>query len=525
MRRAIADPPSASTAAAARERIAAMFRFKVFENGRPATSAFIDGSYLIGSEGVPLPAQITFADGEIRCTKRAPGPAGLSLLWPVEGYGRLMLETARLTEREQPYNLHVELARGRLMRISQKREDWGLYDYADGAELYRRVDEAKAQLVEAITAADEATAARHADAALKGAVIVGEELSLFHADIFLKRRRSSSQFVKRPFGIGVLLGRNDEAYRQQLRPTFDFAVINVPWREIEPRSGTYRWDALDLWVNWLGQHRMHCRGTPLVSTERGHLPEWLAGEDVSYEMLRDHMMAHAAALVKRFAHRVQSWEVVHGLHALNTLHLTLEQLMDLTRMASLVVKQHAPRSQAIISVIVPWGEYYARDVRTIPPTLYADMCVQSGFHFDAFGLQFVFGAPQEGMLVRDMLQISAMLDRFANLNKPLHITAAAVPSAPVQARSPDSPVTGGGVWHSPWSEETQARWLKEFYEIAFSKPFVETLTWRDLVDQPGRMPPTGGLLRADLTPKKAFEQLQTFRRECIGDRSSQRLKA
>ena len=71
-----------------------MLRFKVFENGRPAASAFTDGSYLVGSDGVPLPAQIGFVEGEIRCNKRAPGPAGLNLLWNVEGYGRLMLETA-----------------------------------------------------------------------------------------------------------------------------------------------------------------------------------------------------------------------------------------------------------------------------------------------------------------------------------------------------------------------------------------------------------------------------------------------
>src|SRR5262249_4145826 len=158
---------------------------------------------LVGADGVPVPAQIGFVDGEIRCSKRSPGPAGLALLWPIEGYGRLMLETARLVERETAYNMHVELARGRLMRISQKREDWGLYDWGGGADFYRRIDEAKALLVEAITAESDLTASALADAALKAAVAVGEELSLFHADIFLKRRKAASQFVKRPFGMGV----------------------------------------------------------------------------------------------------------------------------------------------------------------------------------------------------------------------------------------------------------------------------------------------------------------------------------
>ncbi len=479
---------------------------------------------MVGSDGVPLRAEISLADGEIRCVKRAPGPAGLSLLWPVEGFGRLMMETARLVEREAPYNLHVELARGRLMRISQKREDWGLYDYAEGAEFYRRIDEAKAKLVEAITAADDVSAAASADAALKSAVAVGEELSLFHADIFLKRRRSGGQFVKRPFGVGVLVGRGDDAYRQFLKPAADFAVLPTMWRDIEPRPEMQRWDPLDMWVNYLGQSKLHVRAGPLVSIDRLFLPDWVLTDNLSYDTLREQLLGHASRIVRRFAHRIQSWEAVQGLHAQNALHLSLEQLMDLTRMAALVVKQHAPRSAAIISVSIPWGEYYARDVRTIPPLLYADMCVQSGFHFDAFGLQFVFGAPQEGMLARDMFQISSMLDRFANFNKPLHVTAVSAPSMPVAGRTADSPLTGGGVWHAPWSDEIQARFLRQFYEIAFSKPFVETVAWRDLMDGPSRVPSAGGLLRGDLAPKSAFEALAELRRGYLGDRAAHKTR-
>jgi threonyl-tRNA synthetase len=42
-------------------------------------------------------------------------------------------------DRNEPYNLHVELARGRLMRISQKREDWGLFDFDEGESLSKRI--------------------------------------------------------------------------------------------------------------------------------------------------------------------------------------------------------------------------------------------------------------------------------------------------------------------------------------------------------------------------------------------------
>ncbi|MFO0973806.1 MAG: endo-1,4-beta-xylanase [Phycisphaerae bacterium] len=495
-----------------------MLRFKVFHNRKPAESVLLDGAYLLGSDGVPLRAELSFGDGEIRCSKRAAGPAALCLPWPIEGYGRLMLETTRLSERETPYHLHVELARGRLMKISHKREDWGLYDYSDGAEYYRQIDEAKAPLIDAITATDDATAAELADQSLAAAVRVGEELSLFHADIFLARRKATGQFVKRPLGVTVLLNRGDDPYRRYLPPGFDFAVLPTHWRDVEPRSGTQRWETLDLWVNWLAQHKLHVRGAPLVSLERLALPDWAVPEAADYENFRDLLLGHAMRLVKRFAHRVQSWEVVHGIHAFNTFHMTFEQLMELTRLAALIVKQNAPRSASIVTVVLPWGEYYARDIRTIPPLLYADMCVQSGFHFDAFGLEFQFGVPVEGMLVRDMMQVSALLDRFAAFNKPLHVTAVAVPSTVMSNRGPESLLAGGGQWREPWSEGLQARWLRQFYEIAFSKPFVETIAWRDLSDSQGRIIPTGGLLHADLTPKPAFESLLDFRRSILGDR-------
>ena len=173
----------------------------------------------------------------------------------------------------------------------------------------------------------------------------------------------------------------------------------------------------------------------------------------------------------------------------------------------------------------PWGEYYARNQRTIPPMLYADMVVQSGVNFDAFGMSFYFGRSAEGMYARDMFQISSMMDRFSNLGRPLHITAVQAPSSvlppePAQNRPlPDNAVHGGGRWHEPWSESLQAQWLKHFYLIALSKPFVESVTWRDLLDPQRISPaqgaslPTGGLIKGDGTPKAAFGALLKIREE------------
>src|SRR3954452_1774925 len=115
-----------------------MLRFNGFIDGRPVTEQDLAGAYLIGQENVPLRAEITVADGEIRCRKQAIGPAALALVWSVKGFGKYLLETTRLPERDEPYNLNLELARSRLQLVAYKQADWGLYDYQGGDVIYNQ---------------------------------------------------------------------------------------------------------------------------------------------------------------------------------------------------------------------------------------------------------------------------------------------------------------------------------------------------------------------------------------------------
>jgi hypothetical protein len=246
-----------------------------------------------------------------------------------------------------------------------------------------------------------------------------------------------------------------------------------------------------------------------VSFSRANLPDWIYLWEQDYDHVHQCISQHIKGVLKKFGGLVHAWEVIDAVHCENSFHFSLEQLMDLTRMAAMLVKQQAPRAAAIIGITLPWGEYYARDARTIPPMLYADMVVQSGINFDAFGLDMRFGRDEKGLYVRDLMQISTMIDRFGNLGKPLHVTASGIPSG--------GEPPAGGTWRGPWTEETQAAWLREFCRVALSKPFVETVTWRNLADEPGS--PLDGALRTDLTPKPAYEQLAAIRRDFRGTRS------
>ena len=67
------------------------------------------------------------------------------------------------------------------------------------------------------------------------------------------------------------------------------------------------------------------------------------------------------------------------------------------------------------------------------------------------------------------MQISAMLDRFASIGKPLCITNLEVPSEDIQ----EGDSSDAGIWHSKWDQNLQKEWLEQFYKIALSKPNLE----------------------------------------------------
>lgn len=491
-------------------------RFEVYRDGAPADRVNLVGAYVFGQSSVPVRAELDYNDGQISVTKRIPGASGLTLLWNVGETGTYLLSTTRLPERTRPYNLHVELARGRIMQIAHKQEEWGLFDYKDAKELNEDFKVVRRQFIESLKADDPAKAAELADKALANAVTLSEKLSLFHADIFLARRRASSLSVGRTgFGCTADLFSTDEKYHKIMTDGFDFISVPIPWKHVEPKESQYQYEEVDVWMSWARQARRPVHAGPLLSFDQSDLPEWLYIWEHDYDSLRELIYEHVQRVVKRYAKQVGVWNVVSGIHAQNSFNLSFEQLMELTRMSCLLVKQLAPKSQVMIDLAAPWGEYYAHNQRTIPPLLYADMASQSGIKFDSFGISMQMGVPVEGLYVRDLMQISALLDEFMKFGKNVHVTACEVPSGVTPDKwdrwSGKASVAEAGQWHAPWSQRLQAEWLQAFYRIAISKPYVDTICWRDLADYGNHYLPHGGLCAEDMTAKLAYRELRNFK--------------
>ncbi len=484
-----------------------MLRFVVHPPEKLRSLGDLAGAHLIGNEGIPVRGEITCDGNEIRCTSRTQDPFALSLLWPVEDFGSVQLETTRLPPREAPYLLNLELARHRLMRITVKREEWGLFDYHGMEEIGAQLDSARDLFIAALGQLDDPVRAGElADQALRQSMLGGERMAQFHADIFLGRRQQNGGFSRGFLGVAVSPACPATALAG-VRDLVDFVRVPFVWRDVQPTEHETRFERTDAWIRACHDAKLMVRGGPLLRFGVQFVPDWMYIWEKDFDTVVDYAKAHVQRCVKRHADKVAGWVVASGLHVDNAFSFTFEQIMEITRAASMTAREHAPRAQLVLDLTQLWGEYSAHNQRAIPPMLFADMAVQGGIPFDAFGLQFLFGLGSDGFHLRDLLQISSMIDRVANLGKPLHVTAVAVPSTNEPGGGPGNQ---GGQWRVPWSTQTQAEWLCEFCEIALSKPYVESVCFQSLADDNDCPVATGGLLDPDHAPKPACERLHAL---------------
>lgn len=525
-------------------------------------------AFLFGADDVPVGAEITCEDGVIRCTKRTPDSAGICLQFPVDatgangpGVGLLTLQTCLLPEREKPYLLSLELARHRLMLILNKLEDWALFDLPPtdpGIELFEKARQAFTSAVVAqgssgagATPAKPYTAEadRLARRALALAMEAGEQLTITQARVLFSKRMSgelaaAAQKIAAPANaltdhevaesrnallgnVGVILPSppqvgcviNPEHFTPQLQKAVtagcDFVTMPLRWQDMEPTEGRYVFSKTDRWIEWaIRTARLPIVGGPIVDFRKGSVPEWLYIWEHDYETLRELVYEHVKNLVTRYRRTIGTWTVVSGLHVSSNFTLSLEQVMDLTRLAVMVVRKLQPSAKVQVQIDQPWGEYFANSAtRAMPPLMYAEMVGQAGINPDLFALRIDMGQPEQGRSTRDMLAFSAMLDRFAALEKPLAIAAVSAPSCPPAPE--DLGLSGEhdpGYYRTPWSPQAQAHWMTQAFAIAASKPYVHSIAWHELYDGPKPNDAQhDGLHDAALVAKPALARLVEIR--------------
>jgi len=431
--------------------------------------------------------------------------AGLVLLWPVEGFGKVLLPTTCLPERERPYNLNIEIARAKLMQIINKREEWSFFDGVDGpGDTSKQARDLFIRAIQNIS--DAPLASKLADESLEKAIVFSEELAEEQTESLFATRSKSRGFGRGCLGCKVEPSQvSNPAYAGKLLEMFGFVTIPLNWKETETEEGVYDFSKVDGCVEALAKKKLSMGAGPLLCFSEEYLPGWLLDCKADFAKVRDSAYKFVLKAVSRYSSHIRTWRVISGLNAFNHFGFNFEQILEITRAANMAVKAANEKAVKIVEISNPWGEYYATVPNTVPPIVYVDMIVQGGINFDAFGLQMRFGKNQEGMYLRDMMHISAILDYFGHIGKPLHITE-------VEVTGEDGAGTSekqyGAAHYQKWDQAWQEQWIERFYKIAFSKPFVESVTYSNLADTENSTIGGSGLLTDKFEPKKSFLSLK-----------------
>jgi hypothetical protein len=356
--------------------------------------------------------------------------------------------------------------------------------------------------------------------ALELAIRASEALTEAHADQALERRLSATtetgeRLVPPKVGCAVQPDRFGPALHDVLSGSVDFVTAPLPWSMLEPEEGVaYRFQPFDRWIEWaVRKARMPVVAGPLIDFRPGKAPDWLYIWENDYDTLRELVYEHVKRIVTRYRRAVSQWTVVSGLHVNRNFTLSVEQLVDLTRLACLVVRKLHPKARVQVELRQPFGDYVATNQAGIPPLLYTEILFQAGVSLDSLGIVLEMGDAIPGRETRDAALIARLLDEFSEFEKPMAVSAAGAPSEPpAEGVSEEDGGVRAGHWHAAWSPESQADWLTMCARVALARPLVTSFCWADLYDG-ARMSEVhaGGLINGQGQAKPALARLAELR--------------
>ena len=302
------------------------------------------------------------------------------------------------------------------------------------------------------------------------------------------------------FGCNIFLwGRIEdpqlqEAYLERFAALLNYATLPFYWPTYEPQPGKPNHNYTERVARWCQERGILVKGHPLAWNFAD--PWWLPNDPEEIFRLQ---LARIDDCVRRFRGLIDRWDVVN-----EATHFDREEFLkhgpkmtgmwqevgqvEFARACFLRARQASPDAILIIN-----------DYRTDPAyeRLIEQLVDDSGRRlYDVIGIQsHMHGGVWPTETIWELCQ------RFARFGVPLHFTETTIVSG---ARGRPR----GEAWKTtPEGEERQAQEVERFYTVLFSHPAVEAITWWDFSDLRAWQGAPAGLVRADMSPKPAYEVL------------------
>ena len=493
-----------------------VMKFKLPSNEPAPRAPDYRKAYITGLDRTPGRLAIEMRNGLMACVRDTPESGRLFVPWPIEGHGMPIVGTATLAERAAPYTLAVELARGKLNDIRNQLSDWVQMGLRSTPELEEALTQAQHSFVKCATSTDQPDACNNAARlSLQSSSRAGDLLvEAYTAQILQSRLASTSRLSTH---VGCVL----DCPPQKLPASIDWSSafntchLGVSWKQIAPSEGQYRWDLLDAQLAWCRSKGLAFEVGPLIEFLPGALPDWVWLWEGDCETISGLAADFVRQVVQRYRGKVPLWHVVHRPGSSEILGLTEEEQIRITARAVQVAHQTDPSAQLTIGIDRPWAEWMGTSHFQLGPLHLCDYLLRADLGLSGVAIEIAPGYSAPGSHMRDLFELSKLLDLYSLLNVPLHVwmvlpsTDGPDPNADPRMR------VESAQWPVPLDESLQAAWGAKWAALAVAKPFVRTLSWLQASDAFPHLYPHGGLLRPDQTTKPLYSWLQVLRKETL----------
>ncbi len=318
------------------------------------TAAAVEQVYLSGLDRVPTPVHASCEGDQLILHRAASESASLHLLWHVDGYGEIMLTTGTLMERETPYHLPLELARGEVSQVRHQLFDWQSAGLLVPESARQKVSEAT-RLVgrAALDRQDPVALLELSEEAIRVALDAGTQLAAAYAEQALAVRRRVQH--KLPTFLGANLGGAplEEYAGRQFRQAFNAAVVPFTWKDVETGDGSFNWNVCDRQVQWCRDNGLSVVGGPLILFDDRSIPDWIAAGE--FPAVLDAASHFIEAVVNRYRSAIELWIAAGRINTGEFLSFGEEEKVRLTARCLELIRLLDAGKRALISFDQPWG--------------------------------------------------------------------------------------------------------------------------------------------------------------------------
>ncbi|HEY2882676.1 MAG TPA: endo-1,4-beta-xylanase [Pirellulales bacterium] len=471
------------------------YHFLVPQADRVSPQA-VETAYVCGRDRLPFIGQVSLGQtGELTVFREEDESGTFHILWPVPNRGIVLLSTATLVERLQPYHLPLELARGTLNRLRNLLADWLASNLVVPDAVRTAIGKALQMFIQSLAkqpAADLVAqlAEQSIAASLEG---IDAMAAAIVEHIWQARQRHAQKMF--PLFVGRLAGGVPEPpVAAAFTAAFNAAAVPFTWGQVEADEGRQDWSACDAQIQWCQANGLRIAGGPLLDLRRSSLPDWIYLWEGDFENLLSVAGDFIRAVVTRYRGKVHFWNAASRLISGDALNLDEEQKVRLAVRAVEVIRSLDPQTPVIVSFDQPWAEYMARRESDLAPLQFADALARADLGISGVGLEINIGSSTLATLPRDQLEFNTMLDHWGSLGLPL-LVSVAVPS-------------GGN-----FTAALQQQWLERFLPLLVVRPIVQAMIWNQLFDQGADDFPHTGLVDSRGQPKPAFQTVAAMRKQ------------